>query len=135
MGYFKSKNAKPIDWKSIKDKPEYLISRDICHMIYFGYTKDEIKDAIFHKHEGVTDKKFAQLYQGALASCDIRNEKFVSQYQKVNMERCTAIVEETYEKKDFKTCLSAIDMLNKMYGVYSTKLEVKTEEPIQIQFN
>lgn len=135
MSYFRSKNAKPLDWNKVKDKPEYLISRDIVHMIYFGYTKEEIKDAIFHKHEGVTDSKFKQLYQGALASCDVRNEKFVREYQRVNMERCTAIVEETYEKKDYKTCLSAIDMLNKMYGVYNTKVTVTTEEPIQINFN
>ena len=45
------------------------------------------------------------------------------------------ILKDSMETDDKKTALKAIDMLNKMTGQYTEKVEVKTDEPIKITFN
>lgn len=51
-------------------------------------------------------------------------EKKIDKIAEENINRLEAIIDETYEEKRYNEMLKAIDTLNKMGGVYTTKLDI-----------
>ena len=51
-------------------------------------------------------------------------EKKIDKIAEENVGRLEAIIDETYEQKRYADMLKAIDTLNKMGGVYTTRLDI-----------
>jgi len=52
-----------------------------------------------------------------------------------NLTRLTEIINDCQEEGKYNEALKGIDILNKMANIYTKKVEIKTDEPIEISFN
>lgn len=108
------------------------------------------KDVISKLISGMTFKECCEYLQGHYGYKKRGADKFVREtnkqlrehYEKYaknlaayNLSRLTEIVNDCQAEGKYNEALKAIDILNKMGGLYTKKVEIKTEEPIEISFN
>lgn len=128
----------------LKEKPEKLVTTDkrakkgrtdIAAMIAMGYTQKQI---IRHYTTGENPMKRSQV-EAAIARAakdiDAKYELYISRAAKYNINRLVQIIEDNYLSGNYKIVLDAIDMLNKMGGLYTNTINVDTNAPVvQLSF-
>lgn len=57
-------------------------------------------------------------------------ERYKDKVAEINLSRANTIIEDAYEQGDLNTALKGIDILNKMCGVYTNNINIKSETPI-----
>lgn len=107
----------------------YKIAKRAMHHIMAGYLKREVIEALMEEYDlwkSVAEK----YYTTALACVDERNNMYGDKIVQQNFQRIYGIIDQCHEKGDMKTELQAIDMLNKMVGAYTQKIDVNADKPI-----
>lgn len=110
------------------------IKREVIHKIRMRKTKADIIDWLMEVYEYSQDRA-ERIYTDSKAEIDVAYEKYKEDVAKANIERLNAIIDDCDERGDRRSMLSAIDMLNKMANVYTTKIDVKTNEPIKLSLS
>jgi hypothetical protein len=140
-GIFKYLSREEID-TMIKDKidemrdgkrkwsdTEVLYRRQVIYdYIRLGYSRGKIQEEIMNRWGCV--KRSAQRYvKDALESLEEDNKEFVQKTRDVQRERIESLVSKAMEKNDFMAAVKALDLINKMDGLYNEKvaLDIKAE--------
>lgn len=140
-GIFKYLSKEEID-TMIKDKidemrdgkrkwsdTEVLYRRQVIYdYIRLGYSRGKIQEEIMNRWGCV--KRSAQRYvKDALESLEEDNKEFVQKTRDVQRERIESLVSKAMEKNDFMAAVKALDLINKMDGLYNEKvaLDIKAE--------
>lgn len=85
----------------------------------YGYKKRSADKLVF-----ATTKELREHYK-----------EYASNMAAYNLNRLTEIINECQEEGKYNEALKGIDILNKMASLYTQKVELKTDEPIEINFN
>lgn len=93
------------------------------------------KGDIFNKYEkawGMTTEQVWGLYKGAMSFLYNRIDASTEKVKQMNFERLEAIIDR--QDITIKDLLKAIDLSNRTAGVYTDKVEVKTNDTIHFEF-
>lgn len=108
---------------------EVLYRRQVIYdYIRLGYSRGKIQEEIMNRWGCV--KRSAQRYvKDALESLEEDNKEFVQKTRDVQRERIESLVSKAMEKNDFMAAVKALDLINKMDGLYNEKvaLDIKAE--------
>lgn len=96
-----------------------------------GY--DEIIEVLVEEF-GYTKNSAYVLMAGVIKEIEEKYKEYADQLHMINLKRLDTIVNDSFNAGDSKTALSAIDLLNKMSGQYTTKIEAKTDDTVKISF-
>lgn len=110
------------------------IKREVIHKIQMGFDTDkEIKEWIMEEY-GYTWWSAKLLFEEC--NRDVKNsyEKYLNGIAERNIKRLNAIIDKCDQEGRVKDQLNAIDMLNKISGLYTQKVEMNTKEDIEITF-
>ena len=126
-----SKQKKPPVVKAKRDTKhtdrtkQYWIVRETMKRIKWGWSKAEVYEWLDTDTSINTESKRIY-YKAALAAIDSRLTSQAKDIAEVNKARLEAIFDESVEIGDRKSALKAIDMLNKMAGLYVEQLKIDT---------
>jgi len=123
--------------RSIK---EVTLKPDVTHemrvsMIAADILKGLKKLEIIDKYEklwSMTTERVWGLYKGALSYLYNKSQATSEQIKQTNLERLEAIIDR--DDISVKDLLKAIDLSNRTAGVYTEKVEVKTNDTIHFEF-
>lgn len=111
--------------------------REVLELIKRGYQRNEIYDALSEKY-GVGNQQSWEYYHDALVLMSENEplEEFANQVRMEQIERITNLYKEAREKNNMKAALSALDMLNKIHGLYNeTRNLTVTADMIKFKFD
>lgn len=103
----------------------------IANDILKGLKKGDILDK-YEKLWGMDTERVWGLYKGAMSYLYNRVEATVDTVKQMNFERLEAIIDR--QDISVKDLLKAIDLSNRTAGVYTDKVEVKTNDTIHFEF-
>lgn len=107
------------------------IRKDVAKRLVKGYTFNSLRKYIQDKY-GYTERASEKVIKNTNADLRKHYEDYMNNIAAFNLSRLTEIVNDCQEKGKYSDALKAIDILNKMSNLYTQKIEVKTEEPIEI---
>ena len=112
------------------------VKSDICSLIAMGYGKYQILAHICGGGEGAPTRAQAEeMLRQAQIDIDRKYERYSQQAAKYNTNRLIQLIEDNYRSGDHKIVLQAIDILNKMGGLYKNTLDFDTNAPVvQLSF-
>lgn len=110
------------------------IKKEIINKLVSGSTFREVRKYLqdtYNYHQRSADKLIAA------TSKELREhyEKYVDNMAAYNLTRLTEIINDCQQEGKYNEALKGIDILNKMANIYTKKVEIKTDEPIEISFN
>lgn len=108
---------------------QYVIVRETMKRIQWGWSKNEIYEWLKTEHPTKVETR-RLYYKAALAAIDSRLNGRAKDIAKTNLDRLEAIFDESVEAGDRKSALTAIDMMNKMAGLYENKIALNTNKPV-----
>ncbi len=120
--------------KEITLKPEVTHEMRVSAIaadILKGLKKKDILDK-YEKEWAFTTERVWGLYKGALSYLYNKSQINIEDVKKTNMARLEAIMDR--DDVAVKDILKAIDLSNRTAGVYTDKIEVKTNDTIHFEF-
>lgn len=113
-----------------------IILDELKHLILMGYTQKEIQRMLLAKHPTGDRNNQLEYLMPIIKRTVLQNIKdYLKDVYSHNVEMIFSVLYQSDKQGDSKTKLQAIDMLNKMAGAYTQKVEVQGVEPIVLNFN
>lgn len=108
---------------------------DVACLINQGYSRDDIIQKLIEDYD-YAESTATNIYYEALKFATKSIEDYIHEASKINIQRIIAIIDQCYADKRYNEALRAIDMLNKMGGLYAPEEHNITTntEPITITF-
>lgn len=119
--------------KTLMAEDPYICD-EVKHLILMGYTTKEIELLILERCDIKRHKELDVLIKDIRAAIVANTKEYLANVYDSNIEKIMGIMYRADKRGDDKTVLQAIDMLNKMQGIYTQKVEVKGYEPIVLNF-
>lgn len=115
--------------------PEELrkLRKAVVKKIRFDKTPQEIVQWLVEDYE-ISEIAAKDWYKKCKKDVQDSYNRYAKETAKINIQRIENIIEETYEKGNYKVCLAAIAELNKMGHLYQEKIEISTAEPLKVIF-
>lgn len=111
--------------------------REVLSLIKMGYQRNEIYDTLKEEY-GVGPQQSWEYYHDALVLMSENEplEEFANQVRMEQIERITNLYKVAREKNNMKAALAALDMLNKVHGLYNeTRNLTVTADMIKFKFD
>lgn len=120
--------------KRFADSP--IILNQLKNMILMGYTTYEIERMLLGKsNTGTHSTELEALIPKMRQIIVDKIKDYLEDIHSHNIEMLFSILYQADLQGDNRSKLQAIDILNKMAGAYTQKVEVKGQEPIVLNFN
>lgn len=111
--------------------------RQILDKIRKNWQKDEIIDWVRNEY-GISELTACKYYHDAqkILQDNLPDPELVDKIRNEQIARVTALARKADEKGDTKNALKALDMLNKIAGLYTERQEVNiTSDTIRFEFD
>lgn len=111
--------------------------REAVKKLKRNWQKDEVIEWAKGEY-GVSERTALRYYQEAqrMLQENVPDPEFVKQVRSEQIARITALARKADEKGDTKSALKALDMINKITGLYTEKQEVNiTSDTIRFEFD
>lgn len=103
--------------------PAWRQMRRVMDLIMMGFDDAEIVEKAAEEF-GVNPKVIAQYQKAAVLALDDKNKEWKSKIIEQNYNRLDVLIKECYEKGKYKEALTAVDLQNKLAGVYEQRLKI-----------
>lgn len=101
--------------------------RKAKHYIAFGYARKDIIEMLVRDYQ-YTEDTATHTYQTAAKEMVEDMKEYDKMIAIKNRKRLNAISEAAFDSGDFKSAVKAIDVENKMNGIYTTKVEIENAD-------
>ena len=97
--------------------------RRVMDLVAMGLDDNEIVEKTAEEF-GSSTKTMSQYLKAAVCALDERNREWKDKIVEQNYNRLDVLVKECYEKGKYKEALQAIDLQNKLAGIYEQRLKI-----------
>lgn len=106
------------------DHTRYANASSMClSLLRMNYDYDDIAERLKEEY-GYSDNSAKKVIDKNKRKLKKSVENKIDKMAQENINRVEAIIDECYEQKRYNEALKAVDILNKMGGVYTTKLDI-----------
>lgn len=105
--------------------PGWKAMRRVMDLVGMGLDDNEIVEKCAEEF-GSTTRLMSQYLKAAVCALDDRNKEWKEKIIQQNYNRLDVIIKECYEKGKHKEALQAIDIQNKLAGVYESRLNISS---------
>lgn len=129
-----NRGRKPIVHSKLTDETgrpldKWEVIKLVMNRLQMGDTDEDARMFLMAKHS--LSESTSLLYVNEAKACIVQKmEQYREGVAKRNIRRLDTIINESYDKGDLNTALKAIDILNKMGGVYYQNINVHSDAPI-----
>lgn len=103
-----------------------LMKQNILKKIRKGYSRSNLTEWVMKEYDCIkvtANKWIKQVYADML----VDTEDLQQSAKQIQLERLEDLLKEALESKDRKTALGALEMINKIYSLYTEKKEIKLD--------
>lgn len=120
----------------MEKNPSYKLARElrlryIADDIVKGMSKRKICEKYSEEWQ-INKTTVADYYREALVS--LTDEEGIAKMREANTERLLDIYKKAVDSGDSKTALKALDLLNKTNSIYSTKINIESDNEVVFTF-
>lgn len=110
------------------------IIKEVFDMLVEGVSRPEIKQRISEKYD-ISTQQAGKLVHKAYKQQITLDEKELCALRFLQLNRLERVYNECISRKDYKSAVSAADIINKLFSLYETKHKVEiTKDVIQFKF-
>lgn len=125
----KRSDTKPIVRQKFEDTDALVLER-----LRDFIPKKEIVKELMEKY-GMSVRNAEYRVRALYKRTEKASEVALQNLRVIQLNRLEAIMERAVQRNDFKSAVSAADLINKMYGLYDNKVKVEiTKDVIQFKF-
>ena len=103
--------------------PGWKAMRRVMDLVAMGLDDNEIVEKCAEEF-GSTTRLMSQYLKAAVCALSDKNKEWKAKIVEQNYQRLDVIIKECYEKGKHKEALQAIDLQNKLAGVYEERLKI-----------